>query len=340
MIKQELFGKLNNQDVYLFTLDSECGLVAKITNYGGIITHLIYKGTDVALGKETFEDYLDNKELFGAIVGRNANRIKNAEFVLNNKKYLLYKNDNGNNIHGGKVGFDSKLWDFEIEDTEEPSLILTLKSPDGEEGFPGNADIKVTYTVTKENSIRIHYEAVSDSDTVINLTNHSFFNLNGHDSGTTDGHTISLDADFYTPHNAESMPYGEILAVDNSIFDLRKPVKLSDVYESDEEQIKMFNGFDHNFCLKDRGFKKISELVGDKTGITMETYTDRYGVQIYSSNCLKEGTIGKNGAVYAPHHAICLETQSFPNAINLAHFPSPILKKGDKYDTITEYKFR
>lgn len=340
MINKELFGKLNNEDAYIFTLDNEKGLSAKITNYGGIIVSLIYNGVDVVLGRDTLEEYFNNTGYYGAAIGRNSNRIKNAEFTLNNKKYSLYKNNNGNNLHGGKTGFDSRLWDFETANSDEPALILSLKSPDGEEGFPGNAEIKITYTLTNENSIRIHYEATCDNDTIMNLTNHSYFNLNGHNSGTTDGHTISLNADFYTPNSSECMPYGEILAVDNTAFDLRKPVKLSEVYTSNDEQIKMFGGFNHNFCLSGKGFRKIGELIGDKTGIAMETYTDLSGVQIYSGNSIEQGRVCKDGAVYDIHHAVCLETQTFPNAINFSHFPSPVLKKGEKYDTVTEYKFK
>ncbi len=340
MINKEFFGKLNNEDAYLFTLDNEQGLCAKITNYGGIVVNLIYNGVDTVLGRDSLEEYLNNEGYFGAAIGRNSNRIKNAEFILNNQKYSLYKNDNGNNLHGGKVGFDSRIWNFELNDADEPALILTLNSPDGDEGFPGNAEIKITYTITKENSLRIHYEAICDSDTIINLTNHSYFNLNGHNSGTTDNHTLMLNSDFYTPNSAECMPYGEILAVDNTIFDLRKPVKLSEVYASSDEQVKMFGGFDHNFCLRGKGFRKVAELTGDKSGIVMETYTDLDGVQVYCGNSIEQGRVCKEGAVYDIHQAICLETQSFPNAINLSHFPSPVLKKGDKYDTVTEYKFK
>ncbi len=224
-------------------------------------------------------------------------------------------------------------------DTAEPALILTLHSPDGEEGFPGNADIKVTYTVTKENSLKIHYEATCDQDTIMNLTNHAYFNLNGHESGAIDNHTLCMDSSFYTPNTDECMPYGEILAVDGTAFDFRTPTPLGAAFASECEQIKMFDGIDHNFCLNGRGFRKVATLCGDKTGIVMETYTDLPAVQIYTGNNLKGDRVCKNGATYNMHGAICLETQVFPNAMTLSHFPSPILKKGEKYDTVTEYKF-
>lgn len=340
MIKKELFGKLNDVDVFVYTLDNGCGLSAELINYGGIIKNLVFKDTDMVLGRDTLDEYLQNDGYYGALIGRNSNRIAAAEFDLNGKKYELYKNDGNNNLHGGKNGFNAKVWDAEMIDESEPSLVLTLKSPDGEEGFPGNADIKVTYTLTNDNSIKIHYEGECDSDTVMNLTNHSYFNLNGHDSGVIDGHTIWLDCDFYTPNNDECMPTGEILRVDGTAFDLRTPVKFADIFSAPDEQVKMFGGFDHNFCLNGRGFRKVASLKGDKTGIEMETYTDQPGVQIYSGNMIIEDRVCKGGAIYKIHNAVCLETQVFPNAMKNSHFPSPVLKKGEKYDTVTEYKFK
>lgn len=339
MITKELLGKHNNKEIFLYTLDNEQSFSVQILNLGGIIKSIFYKNTDVVLGRPSLEEYTDNEDYYGALIGRNSNRIKASEFSLNSKTYKLYANDGINNLHGGKVGFDSRVWDSTTEDLPEPALILTLHSPDGEEGFPGNAEIKVTYTVTKENSLKIHYEASCDADTVMNLTNHAYFNLNGHDSGTIDNHTITLSCDYYTPNTEACIPNGEILSVDGTPFDLRTPKKFADVFASDDEQIKMFDGFDHNFCLNGIGFRKVAELCGDKTGIKMETYTDRPGIQIYSGNCIKNKRTCKNGAIYDIHHAVCLETQVFPGGTDFSHFPSPFLKKGEKYDTLTEYKF-
>lgn len=339
MITKDFWGTHDGKEVYLYTLDNECGLSVQITNLGGTIKSIFYKNTDVVLGRDSLEEYLDNDGYIGALIGRNSNRIKNSEFELNGKTYKLYPNDEENNLHGGKIGYDSRVWDSETVDLAEPALILTLHSPDGEEGFPGNADIKVTYTVTKENSLKLHYEAFCDEDTVMNLTNHAYFNLNGHDSGVIDNQTIMVDASFYTPNTDECMPYGEILSVDGTVFDLREPKRFADIFADKHEQIKMFGGFDHNFCLNGRGFRKVSELYGDKTGIKMETYTDLPGIQVYCSNSLKNDRICKGGVIYDIHHAVCLETQVFPNATSLPHFPSPFLKKGEKYDTVTEYKF-
>ncbi|MDP4134002.1 MAG: aldose epimerase family protein, partial [Bacillota bacterium] len=273
------------------------------------------------------------------LIGRNSNRIEAAEFELNGKKYTLAKNNGRNNLHGGLEGFNKKVWDSKSIDKKEPSLILTLVSHDGDEGFPGKVKVRVTYTLTKNNSIKIHYEGRSDKDTVLNMTNHSYFNLNGHNSGTAENHTIIMDADFYTPNTEECMPYGEILKVDNTPFDFRGGMTLKEGFESGAPQIKLFGGYDHNLVLSGRGFRKVCEAKGDISGIVMDTYTDLPGVQLYTGNFIKEDRVCKLGTTYKKHDAFCLETQVFPNAMKYSQFPSPILKKGDKYDTTTEYVF-
>ena len=340
MIKKELFGKLPEGEVYCYTLDNGKDLSAEIISYGGIIKNLYFKGTDVVLGRDTLEDYLNNNGCYGALIGRNSNRIRNAEFVLNGEKYILAKNNNGNNLHGGNIGFDKKIWQVEEIDGAEPSIILTLESPDGEEGFPGNAKIKVTYTLTSENSIKIHYEAECDKDTVINLTNHSYFNLNGHAAGTVDNHEIEFNCSFFTPNTEQCMPYGEILKVEGTPFDFTQPKTLKQGFESGFNQIEMFNGYDHNFVIDSTGFRKFATVKGDETGYIMDCFTDLPGVQLYTGNFIDEERICKGGVKYKVHQGLCLETQYFPNALELTHFPSPVLKAGDKYDTVTEYKFR
>ncbi len=340
MIQKQYYGEARGQEVFLYTMDNGCGLSAEILSYGGIIKNLVYRGVDVSLGRDTMEQYLENEGCLGVLVGRNSNRLENSEFTLNGKTYQLANNDGRNNLHGGAVDcFMKKVWDCEMADEEEPKLILSLHSPDGEEGFPGNADVKVTYTLTKDNQFRIDYHGVCDADTLMNLTQHCYFNLNGHDSGTVDGHTLQLDADFYTPNNDECMPYGEILSVDGTVFDLRKPRQMKEVFASREEQITMFDGFDHNFCLNGRGFRKVGSFVGDQTEIAMEIYTDLPGVQIYSGNCIHTEDVYKDGNSYAVHQGVCFETQAFPNAMKHAHFPSIILKQGETYQTTTAYKF-
>ncbi len=341
-ITKELFGTLKNgENVYAYTLDNQKALKTTILTYGGIIKNLFVNGTDVVLGRETLDEYSDNDGYFGALVGRHANRIKNAEFEIDGKTYKVGANDGGNSLHGGFHGFNEKNWAaFEAGTDSEPSLVLKTFSPDGEEGFPGNLHITVTYTLTADNGLVIHYEAISDKNTVCNLTNHSYFNLNGHNSGTIDGHTLQINADFYTPNTSECMPYGEILSVCDTPFDFRNAKKIGKDINSGFEQIKMFGGYDHNFVLSGKGFRKSAVLIGDKTGITMEMYTNKPGVQIYTGNCIDDKRKCKGGNIYAVHQAVCLETQFFPNSTSCTHYPSAFLKKNEKYDFTTEYRFK
>ncbi|MBQ2967717.1 MAG: galactose mutarotase [Clostridia bacterium] len=340
MIQKQLFGNLEGQDVFAYTLDNGRGLKATVITYGGIIRNLEFNGVDVVLGRETLEEYLENDGCLGAAIGRNSNRIKDAKFDLNGKTYTLFANNNGNNLHGGKIGFNKKVWDAEAIDGEAPAVVLSYLSPDGEEGFPGNADVKITYTLTRENAIKLHYEGVCDQDTIMNLTNHSYFNLNGHDSGAIDSQTIQMVCSFFTPNTEECMPYGEILKVDGTPFDMRLPKTFKDGFSSDYPQATMFNGFDHNFMIDGKGYRLGAVAKGDKTGITMEMYTDAPAVQLYTANFLKDDRTCKDGVTYGLHHGFCLETQDVPNAINIPFFKSPILKEGEKYDTTTEYRFK
>lgn len=345
-IEKKVFGKLpNREDVYVYTLDNNNGLRAEILTYGGIVKNLWTKDKkgsdiDVVLGRDTLAEYIDNDGYLGAAIGRVANRIKDSQFILNGVSYKVGANQGKDSLHGGFCGFDKKNWTAqEAGDENAPSLILTAQSPDGEEGFPGKLDIKITYTITKENSLLIKYEAVTDKDTIINLTNHSYFNLNGHASGDILDHTLWIDADYYTPNTEECMPDGEILKVAGTPFDFTTPKTIGRDINSECEQIKMFGGYDHNFIIKGTGYRKGAVLTGDKSGIAMEMYTDKPGVQIYTSNSLDINRIGKDGVVLKKHPAVCLETQFFPNSTSFSHFTSPILRKGDKYNYSTEYKF-
>lgn len=338
-IKERKFGELNGKSVYEYALDNGNGLYVCILSYGGTIRKLVYNGTDVVRGFDTFEDYLNNCDYYGALIGRNSNRIANSEFNLNGSPYKLNSNEGRNNLHGGLSGFDKKLWAVEMTDSEEPTLVLSYVSPDGEEGFPGNVSVNVTYKLTKENALEIHYEGVSDKDTVLNMTNHSYFNLNGHASGTVDGHRLTLHSDFYTPNNKECMPYGEVLSVDRTPFDFRDGAELGERFKAEHSQTAMFGGFDHNFILNGMGYRLTAEAVGDKSGIKMQMYTDRVGVQLYTSNNADTERVCKDGAVYGVHTAFCLETQDIPNNMSYPHYANSVLKKGEKYDTKTAYKF-
>ena len=338
MIKKVKAGVVNGSEISLYTLDNGRGFTAEIYNYGGIIRNLAINGRDIVLGREAFEDYLNNDGYLGAAIGRHANRIKNSRFVLNGKEYTVGANENDNSLHGGVVGFDKYVWNAEEIDGAEPALMLSIESPDGDEGFPGNLSLKMTYTLTAENSFKIHYEAVCDKDTVLNLTNHSYFNLDGHNSGTVYNQTLWLNSEFYTPNNDECMPYGEILSVKGTPFDFTTAKKIGQDISSDYEQTKMFGGYDHNFALCGRGFRKVAALTSSDGTIEMDTYTDLPGIQVYSANCLEAGCY-KGGASYGKHNAVCLETQFFPNSMDNSHFIAPVLKAGDKFDSVTEYKF-
>ena len=340
MINKVLFGTHEGKEVYAYTLDNGKDLSATILSYGGIIQKLIYKGTDVVLGRQSMEEYLQNAGCLGAAIGRNSNRIKDSKFNLNGKTYTLFANNNGNNLHGGKIGFDKRVWDVEEKDGAEPAITLSRLSPDGEEGFPGNAEVKITYTLTAENSIKLHYEATCDQDTLMNLTNHTYFNLNGHDSGVIDNQLIQMNCIFFTPNTEECMPYGEVLKVDGTPFDMRTQKTFKDGFSSDYPQATLFNGFDHNFMIDGEGYRLGVVAKGDKTGITMEMYTDTPAVQLYTANFLTNDRVCKDGVTYGLHHGFCLETQEVPNGINIPFIKSPILRKGDKYDTTTEYKFK
>lgn len=338
-ITSKEYGIINGMAVTEYEMKNNSGMTVCVLDYGCIIKNIMVKDKDVVLGRRNPEDYAENPGYLGAAIGRVANRLAKGKLYLD-KEYTVGINDGKNSLHGGVVGFDKKLWKAECGGTDsEPSIKLTVTSPDGEEGYPGNLDAAVTYTLKSDNSLSIHYEAVSDADTVVNMTNHSYFNLNGHDSGTVDGHKLTMNCSFYTPNTDECMPRGEILSVEGTAFDMREGKRLGDGFNAPDEQIKMFGGYDHNFVIDGRGMRKAAVLEGDKSGIVMETYTDKPGIQIYSSNALDEGTLGKDGAVYGLHSAVCLETQIFPNSMAYGHFPSAVLKKGDKYDYTTVYKF-
>lgn len=340
-ITQREFGKTENGTVVAFTLDNGKGLQAEILNLGGIIRRLVFNGTDVVLGRETLDAYEKGSGYFGALIGRNSNRIEDCKFEINGTTYKVAENEVGknNNLHGGFCGFNKKIWTAKMVDADEPQLVLSTLSPDGEEGFPGNVSVKVTYTLTSENSIKIHYEGKSDADTVLNMTNHSYFNLNGHANGNIKNHAMTLNCSFYTPNKETCVPYGEVLSVSGTPFDFTSGKKVGEDLEGDYPQVSMFKGYDHNFIINGQGYRKFAHLEGDLSGIVMESYTDLPAVQLYTGNYVDANTTCKDNAEYAPYQALCLETQVFPNALKYSHYPSPIIKKGEKYDTTTEYKF-
>jgi len=339
MIEKRLFQKIEKGDVYAYTLDNGKGLTAEILSLGGILRKLEFSGVDMVLGREDYNEYYHDGSYFGALIGRNSNRIGGGKFTLNGKEYDLAHNDGENNIHGGIDGFNTKIWNVEEIDGEEPSLVLTTMSKDGEEGYPGNLTVKVTYTLTKENGIVIHYEGETDADTILNMTNHSYFNLNGHKSGNVRNHTLWMNCDFYTPVSKTLVPDGQILSVKGTPFDFTTAKTIGRDIDIKDEQLGYGNGYDHNFVITGSGIRKFAELVGDKSGIKMEAFTDQSGVQIYSGNYVENEPLCKDGGLYDKNQGVCLETQAFPNFTKHAFFPSGFLKKGEKYDTVTEFRF-
>ena len=287
--------------------------------------------TDVVLGYDTVEEYVQHTEFLGATIGRVGNRIGKAEFSLNGKVYHLYKNDGENHLHGGKEGFDRKLWRMAAQGE---SLLCWRTSPDGEEGYPGNLQVRVCFTLTDENRLRIVYDADTDADTLVNLTNHSYFNLNGH--GSVLDHSVQIFAERFTENDAGCLPTGKLLWVEGTPFDFRQEKTIGADIGADEEQLILAKGYDHNYVLCG---KKAAVLYGPETGIEMTVETDLPGMQFYTGNFLPECR-GKNGSVINYRYAACFETQLYPNAMNCYGFPSPVLRAGAHLHSETDYAFR
>ena len=335
------------QSVDRITLANRAGMACSLITYGATIQSLLVpdangKLADVVLGYDGLAQYeSDANPYFGATVGRHANRIGGAAFELNGKTVRLTANEGRNNLHSGPDGFNQVVWDYEITDQgEEPAVKFSYVSPDGESGYPGNLTCHVTFQLIAANAIIISYDAVADQDTVINLTNHAYFNLAGQGSGSILNHVLQIKADFITAIDAECLPTGEIAPVAGTPFDFRQPKPIGrDIYE-DDEQLRFGAGYDHNFVLSG----DIGELfvcitaVEPKSGRKMLVETTSPGVQLYTGNQMKLDT-GKNGATYHQHGGFCLETQYYPNSLAHPHFPSPIFKAGEPFKHTTVYRF-
>ena len=326
----------------LYTMKNASGMEVAVTDYGAALVKVIVPDKngnpcDVVCGYDDVKGYEDRGLFLGATVGRNANRIGGASFTINGVTYELEKNDNGNNLHSGTDFFNQRLW--KVKETGDCFITFQLDSPDGDQGYPGNVQIEVTYTLTEDNAVKISYHAVPDADTILNMTNHSYFNMAGHDSGDICEQEVWLDADAYTRADSESIPTGEIVPVEGTPMDFRTKKPLGRDIDADYEAIRFGGGYDHNWVLNNHGkFAKVAEMSSDKTGITMEVYTDLPGIQIYSGNFIVEAR-GKGGAVYHKRQACCFETQYFPDAVNKENFEGPICKKEETYETTTMYKF-
>ena len=342
-VRVETFGSTSKkEEAVLYTLTNENGMTASITNYGAALVKLNVpdkegKLRDVVLGYDDVTGYEKGGGSFGAPVGRNANRIGGAVITIQDKTYELEKNDNGNNLHSGTNYYNKRIWN--VGEKTDSKIEFVLHSPDGDQGYPGTLDMHVTYELTEDNELRLIYDAVPDQDTIINMTNHSYFNLDGHDSGNVLKELVTLDADYFTRADAQSIPTGELVDVTGTPMDFRMPRALGEAIDADYEAVRLGKGYDHNWVLKNNGkFDKVAQAVSEKSGIVMEVWTDLPGMQMYTANFL-DNEHGKNGAVYGIRDAVCFETQYFPDAVHHENFASPICKKGMPYHTVTSYKF-
>lgn len=341
------FGKdKNGTTVQIYTLTNKNGVEARITNYGATLVSLKVpdrsgKLADIVLGFDSVDGYTQNPPppYFGATIGRYGNRIGGAKFTLDGKTYMLDANDGKNSLHGGNHGFDKATW------TAKPSadgqaVYFTYVSKDGEGGYPGNLTATVSYTLSPANEIGIHYVATTDQDTVVNLTNHSYFNLSGPGSGDILDHVLTINADRFTPVDSGLIPTGELRSVAGTPFDFRQPHAVGERINADDEQLKLARGYDHNWVLNrtGSGLELAAHVLDPKSGRVLEVLTDQPGLQFYTGNFL-DGTYKGIGGAYQHRGALCLETQHFPDSPNHPDFPSTELKPGQTYDTTTVFRF-
>jgi len=339
-IMKKPFGFTDNQEVFLYTLTNKNGITAEITNYGGIITRILTpdrhgKPGDIVLGYDSLQEYISNNPYFGAIAGRYANRISKGEFSLDGKTYKLATNNGNNHLHGGNKGFDKVVWNArEIQDSVSVGLELTYLSKDGEEGYPGNLDVKVVYTLTDNDEFETVITATTDKACPVNLCNHTYFNLTTADTNIL-GHILSIVASQLTDVNSELIPTGALPPVAGTPMDFNTP------HQVGSRIGQVHGGYDHNYVLdKTKGELALAAILLDpKSGREVKIYTTQPGIQFYSGNFLDGSITGKGGKIYHQHYGLCLETQHFPDSPNQSGFPNTILKPEDTYQEITVYKF-
>jgi aldose 1-epimerase len=345
-VTQQSFGKTKEgTGVSLFTLRNAQGAEARISNYGGIVVSLKVpdrdgKFGDVVLGYDSLDDYLTETPYFGALIGRYGNRIARGRFTLDGQTYKLATNNYPNALHGGIKGFDKVVWQpMILASADGPSLKLSYLSKDGEEGFPGNLSVTVVYTLLEDNALRVDYTAVTDKDTVVNLTQHSYFNLAG--KGDILGHVVMMPADKFTPVDSTLIPTGELRPVEGTPFDFRHATAIGARINQDDEQLKFGKGYDHNWVFNKQvgEFTRMARVLEPTTGRVLEVFSTEPGLQFYSGNFL-DGTLkGKGGWVYQFRNGFCMEPQHFPDSPNQPQFPSVVLKPGQTYKNLIVYKF-
>ena len=344
------FGQLaDGRSAKLYTLRNSNGIEMTVSDYGGIIVSLKVpdrngRFDDIVLGYENLSDYLKETPYFGAIIGRYGNRIGKAKFSIDGDEYMLAANDGANHLHGGEVGFDKVLWKADpVIGGDAAAITFSYLSKDGEEGYPGNLNCKVTYTLGNDNSLRFDYEATTDKPTVCNLTQHAYWNLGGHDSGTILDHELVLHADHFTPVDKGLIPTGELRRVAGTPFDFRKPATIGSRIAEKNEQLNFGKGYDHNWVISRESRKEMelaATLYEPGSGRLMEVWTEEPGIQFYSGNFLDGKLTGKADVKYAHRSGLCLETQHYPDSPNQGSFPSVILRPGEVYKTSTLHKFK
>lgn len=348
MIEISDFGIFENKNVKMFSITNSNNLTAKLTNFGALLVSLFVPDKngnldDIVLGFDTLEKYFTNDVCyFGSTVGRNSNRVKNASFNINGVTYNLDKNEREkNNLHSGFNPYNKRLWDYTIDNSNN-SVSFNLISPDGDQGFPGEFNITVTYTLTDDNELKIEYNGKSNKDTIANMTNHSYFNLAGHNNGTTLNQNLWINADKFVEVDNELIPTGILVEVRNTPMDFTTSKKIGQEIDSDFEQLKLTGGYDHAYVINktQNGIEKIAVLSDENSGRAMEVYTDAIGVQFYAGNFIENNKIvGKENCMYKNRSGICLETGFLPNSMNQENFSSPVLKANEIYNTTTIYKF-
>ncbi|HWT87751.1 MAG TPA: aldose epimerase family protein [Candidatus Angelobacter sp.] len=348
-MEKKVFGTTaDGKTADLYTLKNKNGMQVSITNFGATVVSIMApdktgKMADVALGYDDLAGYELNKNYLGVLVGRYGNRIAHGKFSIDGTEYTLAKNNGDNSLHGGIKGFNKAMWEAkDVSKGGEAAVEMKYVSKDGEEGYPGNLSVTVVYTLTNKNELKIDYSATTDKKTVVNLTNHTYFNLAGQGNGDILKHELMINADTFTPVDSGLIPTGELKKVEGTPFDFRKATAIGARIDADDEQIRLGGGYDHNFVLnrqKATGLSLAARVSDPASGRTMEVWTTEPGVQFYTGNFLDGSFKGKGGSVYQKRTALCLETQHFPDSPNHPSFPTTLVKPGEKYHTTTVYKF-